>query len=599
MAYIIDKRDNSLVISGFEKGIADDPFSGIADMRNVNIVSVPGEASVNFATSLSSMGSFSGSIASATGGGTVTYTGATGTPVNGMALVFTGGSLPTGISAGTQSASADTNVYWIGNVDTNLLTFKVYSDFELNTSVVTGNGTGTFASIDMVQPKYFAYDGTNGIYYSIDTNGRVWSSARPWQFTGNITRANGNGNGLVIYKASDGTIYLFAFRNKRIDYTVITIVAWNYGWNPASGTTNQDAMKTSAGTNNPHEAIVAPDNKVYFTDANWVGRFYQADPNVAFVPGTPATYIFDQTQVLPFTDTAQCLAPLGNNILIGGKLNIVYPWDTFSQLPNFPIFIAEYNVVKLVTVNTNTYIFAGNRGRIYYTNGSQAQLYKKIPDHISGTIEPYFTWGGVTSNKNQLYFGVSVTTNGGTATNEYGGLWAIDLDTKALRLSNKLSYGTYAGYPTAIISTFANITNGTGLFAGWDSGASTFGIDASAATPYTGSQATIDSDYIPIGTFDKPREFTRTEYRLTKAMVSGESVTIQYRLLFGKTDQSSPAINTYTTILTDNTVGNYSNSGPVNFKNAQWIQLRAIINSTGTSPSYTRLKDFRLTGING
>ena len=75
-----------------------------------------------------------------------------------------------------------------------------------------------------------------------------------------------------------------------------------------------------------------------------------------------------------------------------------------------------------------------------------------------------------------------------------------------------------------------------------------------------------------------------------KPMVSGESVTIKYRKDFSQS---------YTTVLTDSTVGNYSYSGPINFENAQWIQFQIILNSTASTPSYTRLKEMRLRGIKG
>src|SRR6185436_20752214 len=132
------------------------------------------------------------------------------------------------------------------------------------------------------------------------------------------------------------------------------------------------------------------------------------------------------------------------------------------------------------------------RGRIYITNGTNAQFYRKLPDHLSGVVEPYYVWGGACSNKNQLYFSAQVTDNSGSATSTMGGLWAIDLDNKAIRLSNQLSYGTYAGYSTAMIPNFSSTAAGTGLFMGWDSGASTYGIDTTLTTPYTGSQAYID-----------------------------------------------------------------------------------------------------------
>lgn len=603
MSYRIDPYDKSIVIEGFGDGIADSPFDGISDMRNVNIVSVPGEASVNFSTSKISESNTSGTVVSANAGAdTINLTGLPGQI---QAVTFSGGSLPAGVVAGT--------VYWVGPAlgggD-----YQLYTNYAATSVLnITGTGTGTWATVNMDRPKYFSHLVTPFVdtYFMVDALGRVWSNlligpSGFWRYTGNsITGTNGtaHGNGLVSYVPSNSNSsalgYVFVFRDFQIDYATIngnSSLTWTYGWKPSDATTgNNNYLKcATSGTlpNLVHESIVGPDNKVYYCDANYIGRWYQSDPAVGFVPTTLSTYTNDNTAVLPFTDNAQCLAPLGNNLLIGGTQNVVYPWDTFSNLPNYPIFIPEYNIVKLVTVNTNTFIFVGNRGRIYYTNGSQAQLFKKVPDHISGTVEPYYTWGGATSNKNQLYFSFSVTTNAGVAITQYGGLWAIDLDTKAIRLTNKLSYATYAGYASAIIPNFSASAAGTGLFIGWDSGVSTYGIDTTVSAPYSGSQAVIVSDLIPVGTFKKPRDFERIEYRLTKPMVSGESINIYARLIFNTTDTGFGSA-----ILTDSTVGNFSSDASVNFKNAQWLQLETVLNSTASSPSYTRLKEIRITGV--
>jgi len=86
-----------------------------------------------------------------------------------------------------------------------------------------------------------------------------------------------------------------------------------------------------------------------------------------------------------------------------------------------------------------------------------------MPDHLSGTVEPYYTWGGAMSNKNQLYFSLFALNNDSSANTNYGGVWAIDLDSKygyggftsgILRMVNQLSYGTYAGYATGMIPKF-------------------------------------------------------------------------------------------------------------------------------------------------
>lgn len=607
MSYIIEKGTNDIVISGWENGIADDPYAGISDIRNVNLISIPKEGSVNFSTQKNSPAQASGTVVSANAGAdTVLLTGYSNL-VDLQAIVFSGGSLPAGISAGS--------VYWVSNATGG--NYQLYSDWALNSLVnITGTGTGTWATVDMAIPQYFSHyvniyiDG----YFMIDSAGKIWTniltgSAGVWRF---FAGTGGTGNGLVSYQPSNsglaGTGYLFAFKQYEIWYYKIvkTTGAYNVtvhqGWNPATGTDgNSNYLKCYTTLNGTiHESLVGPDNKVYYCDSNWIGRFYQKDPNVPFDPSSTSTYVFDQTAVLPFTDRAQCLAFLSNTLLIGGVNNVIYPWDTFSQTPNYPIFIAESNVQKLVTVNTNTFALVGNRGRIYYTNGSQATLFKKIPDHLSGTVEPYFTWGGLTSNKNQIYFSASVTSNSGSAINQYGGVWAIDVDTKAIRLVNKLSYGTYAGYANCIIPNFSTNPAGAGLYIGWNNGVSVNapnnGIDVTISTPYTGGEATIAGDLIPIGTVLEPTTNGRVEFKLAVPIVSGESVKLQYRQKFSDsfTDIDSNVLFNYTTSQNGGWNGYSGAYQSVNFEKSQWIQIQAVLTSTGSSPSYCRLTEIRL-----
>lgn len=602
MAFRYDGYDTSLVIDGFENGISDNPYSGIADMRNVNIISIPNEASVGFKTSRKSYAAIAGgSVTSADAGtDTATFTGASGLE-NGMAITFSA-------QSGLNVSAAAGNVYWIGNLSGS--TFKLYTSPSLAGGALQDltNGTGTFTVYTMATPKHQVYTGASN--YVLDSSGRVWTdqyttTSGYFTFAGNTGGdGNANGNGLVYLQSEQtgttyavGVGYLFVFRNSAIDYVPTGVApVWVYGWKPSDATTGNASgyLRTATAVNNSHEAMLMPTNQIVYCDRNFVGRFYQKNPATVFSPTSASSYVFDETGLLPGTDTAQCLAYLGVNILVGGQKNIIYPWNGFSPQASYPILLAESYVYKMITINTNTYALVGNRGRIYVTNGTNAGLFKKVPDHISGTVEPYFTWGGIATIKNQLYFGVQATTNAGVAIPQYGGVWAIDIDTKALRLVNKLSYDTYAGLATTIYPNFtSNTPAGTGLYIGWNSGASTYGLDVTTGTPYTNSEATIDTDLIPIGTYQKPKDLTTIEYKLTRPLVSGESITIKTRLIFNTSDTG------YTTTLTDSTVGNYSNRGSTNFKNAQWLQLQIVLNSTASSPSYVRLKEIRIGGLLG
>lgn len=603
MAYSLDGED--ILINGFEKGISESPYAGINDIRGMNIVSIPGEASVAFSPTNNAPTTFTCSVLSADSGTeiiTFDPNTSTGAPANYQAIIFTGGALPGGIVAGT--------VYWVlfqGVSDQ----FKIYSDCYLTNIVnITSTGTGTAATVDMKAIRYF--ERTYG--YAIDEWGRVWSptSAASWTFMGNTLSsytsapAEASGNGIVAYKGSGSTVYLFVFKNGRIDYTSIgtsnivsysTIPSWQTGWNPATGSAGygSDTLQTSNGVNNPHEALVGQDNVIYYVDASFVGSLRERSGST-FDPTTPATYVFNGTALaIPKIDIAQCLEELGVNLLVGGVYNFIYPWDRISSSFKYPIFLSEKGVVRLLTVNTNTYIFAGTRGRILITNGTQADLYIKMPDHLLG-IDPIYQWYGVGYNKNQIYFGIRAKNNAGTIQTTYAGLWAVDITTKALRVP------TFASTSTATVTAmWAPPQNhlyftsaGFGLQVAWKTvngsdTTQTAGIDASTSSPYTSYVNYIDTDMIPVGLYLTKKTLRNIEYKLSSPMVSGESLKILYRTTLS---------DTYTqigeTVYSATEPTNLSDVYTPNFQNVQWIQLRIQTKSTSSSPSYVRLREIRI-----
>ena len=603
MAYKQEKNGD-IVINGWENGIADDPYSGISDIRNINLVSIPKEASVNFSTVTNVATNKTGTMTTSSAGSD-TVTLSTNSLETFQAIQFSV------LSDATKGIVLNTP-YWVVALGAGVYELHTNNACKVAdlVNITADSLTGTWATINMSTPKHFTYLKTAyiGKYFMVDSAGLVWSNmfaTNPsgyWTYTGNTTLTGGHGNGLVNYVPSDslssGIGYVFVFRDYCIDYATITsntTIAWTYGWNPATGTTAQTNYLKSYGSsggisNSSHECFLAPDNVVYYCDGAYIGRFYEETGQV-FVPTTTTTYIADNTRLLPCTDTSQCLGFLGTNLMIGGRQNVVYPWDTTSPTFSYPILLPEYNVQKMVTVNTTMYMFIGNRGRIYYTNGTNAQLYKKIPDHLSGTVEPYFTWGGACSTKNQLYFSAQAYTNAGSLLSTYGGVWAIDLDSKALRLTNKLSYGTYAGYASAIIPNFATNPAGTGLYIGWDSGASTYGIDTTSSIPYYSGEAYIDSDLIPIGTFLKPTTNGRVEFKLSMPLLANETVSLWYRQKFSDAFTQIGTTTTNTTNGAGTTFSNVYQNVP--FQKSQWIQIRAVLTSTSTA-SYCRLTEIRL-----
>lgn len=611
-------------------------------MRNVNIISVPGEASVNFATA--------SQVATATGvtvtsittgtGGVLTFA-ANSNLRNGTAVFFTQlGSLT--LNGGTTALGP----YWLQSTAVSGATTATLSSSYTTATLVNlgGSAAGSpkfstyqiglttslaqgFANKGIAGPTNLAFDGL--YYWMLDNIGQVWSNISPlsdnnaWAYTGNSVPSTSytTGNGLVYYKATDGTGYLFVFHNSSIDYTKTTSsvsVYWNYQYNPLSGTIGSynaspsQLLNSGSGYTGSHQAICSlADNSIYYCDINFLGSILPTASS-AYDPLNTSTYTWNkQALALPPVDNANCLAELGTNLLVGGQKNLIYPWDripivTTKALYNsfsYPIWLAESVVSQMITVNTNTYVFVGNRGRIYVTNGTQAKLYKKIPDYISGTVEPYYYWGGVCSTKNQIFFSAYATNNAGTplttGNNAYGGVWAVDMDTEAFRLTNQLSYGSYAGYATAMIAQLPPVTNqlltpaGTGFYAGWSSTTpaqvgTTYGLDGTSSTPYTGGQSYVTSDMIPIGTAIQPVTPTQFEYKLSTPLLTGESVELQV---------ASNINDTFTSLGVTNGDGTQlSDIFPNKVQAKQWLLIKAILTAKASSPSYNRIMQIRAKG---
>lgn len=635
--YAIDPANGDIVITGFDKGIGDSPYSGLTDLKSVEVSGIPGEASVNFSTqSVIQTPTYAGLTLTALGGSGIAAQ-ATGLTSNsfievGQAVTVTNSTF-SGMTTGT--------VYYVEaaakvNATTENLQFTLAYG---STSILTigSTGTATLAVPGPSQPKFITSMGygATGTNFMLDASGRLWSdvvrtsggtggitSTSSWTYAGNTvspTYSDANGNGLVYWRTANATTtgdwdgWLFIFRDGAIDYMQVNQVnngnastaignggTFTYGWNPVSGATGQSNYLIGRNvTACPHYAIMAPDGRLYFTDRYNIQKLFQTDIStpVSFLPGTPSTYTYTTYNLLPIQDVGTCLSPLGTTMLIGGRFNQAYNWDRTSNLVTNPVLLPESYVARIVTINTNAYIFCGNRGNIYITNGSQANFYKKVPDHISGTVQPYFTWGDVTYQKKRLYFGVYAVDNSGTALSGYGGVWTIDTETNAMWLSNQLSYGSYGGYATALFpipplpvfsSGLATQPAGVGLLIGWNN-SSTYGLDSTISTPYTGGQSYVISDAIPIGTAIQPITPQQVEWKTAVPLVSGESVQILI----------SPGLNSsYVSAgTTTGTVASAIYSMPD--QAYQWILVKGILTSTASSPSYARLTQIRLKGVPG
>lgn len=617
MSYHLDGTD--IVIDGFENGIAPDPYSGLADMRNMNISGVPGEASVNFKCLATNMGTASGTITLVDAGDTVSFTGG-GNIVSGMAITV--GASVGGLTAGT--------VYYV--LGANQLSLS-YGGAAV---AITSNTSTTYASINMGVPtaRTTEIKISSGVpvatYYILDRNGRAWVTENStlgnnsyWTYLNNTTITNASGAGIVAWKG-----YLLVFRNQVIDYVSTSAAPtnsggandWVYGWK----TLNSNSS-TYAGS---HFAIVGQDDFVYYCDKDVVGSINITVVSGAistFNPADATTFSYNSIALqLPTNEVSTTLAELGINLLVGGIRNFVYPWNRVPPATgvsgySYPILTPEQTTNCIVSANNIAYLFCGNRGRIYATNGSNVQEVGKIPDHLTGNNFPYFFFRDAIWLRNKLFFCFASTNNFGTALINMGGVWSFDTATKVIQCENKLSYDTYAGFPTVLIAQFfppqignisLTVISGQAYYAGWWDGVSTSspacGVDCftnasqGSAVPYSNYEPYFDTEKIPIGKFLQKETSVNMEFKLSKPLVSGEKVKILSRIGLDNTQSPVDATAGYTLVgETTYAANTISDLYPVNWEKAQWVQFRVRTSSTSATPSYVPITEIRLRQSDG
>lgn len=311
------------------------------------------------------------------------------------------------------------------------------------------------------------------------------------------------------------------------------------------------------------------------------------------------TYVWTpQALTLPFNEVAQSAAELGNILVVGCRSNVAYQWDQVSPQASGFVYLPEANVVNIITVNNMGYAFAGSRGNIYITNGSTASLAMKVPDYTSGLVEPYFVWGDAMFLRGRVYFSIQDQISGHTG--QCGGVWSF-IPTEnyivgaenvgsALHIENQNSYATYNGRATILIPSRDQAARGPQYFSGWVSSISSalYGIDKSSTA--TGTQAVIETDIIPIGTFLNKGTLKQVEYKLANPLTG--TIRIKYRndveTAFAPFDSGSNNPITET----GNALSGYYIA---NFEKQQWIQLQVtIVAPTTTIPTFNRLAEIRL-----
>jgi hypothetical protein len=403
-------------------------------------------------------------------------------------------------------------------------------------------------------------------------------------------------NGSTPYLTSGTRVPAIFFTDS--EGTIPTALTWGsvyfIEYNPAPQTFSVYATDTS--TTALDIATGATGNQ-YFNTFFPIG---QGGPNGS----EPLVQFQPQRLNLPFYEQATSLLEVGNQVLVGCEGAVVYPWNQVDAIPSDVIQLPEANVKTMINVNNMAYIFAGNKGNIYISNGSVASLVLKVPDYCAGVpgtpfsyIEPYFTWGDAMFLRGRVYF--SILDQTATKAGNCGGIWSFipsqNVDPSqevgvALRLENQNSYGDYDGYANILLPAFDQAAKGPQYWAAWqdsyNTGSAAFGIDTTASTPVT--SYVVETDLIPTGTLLAKDTFTNLEYKLSSELAAGDSVQLFWRI--NSTDAWTSAGTTR--LETDKPLSGYYD---MTFQKTQWVQFRAVVTTSGTTASsFVRLTQIRL-----
>jgi len=580
-----------LVISGFEGGIADSPFNGIANISNLNISYIDGVAYVNYQK---------------------------------QACTFSGGTLQRPIYKTVSDQGliyiadfdgSSTSQVWkqsaVNSSTFNLLTGATYTTqiygmqfwqnylivFRSNYVEICGDGGGD-SGITSSNWNTSPYSSTTGSW-PIKVSVTVTSTTSPLAGSTTITiQSYNDGSGTpTVWNGATGT-YLADFVGTYGTQTVVASLiqgSATVNFSPAlltnmSGTTftvrMYDGTPVSPITNKTSLTSIN-DGNLYFCNGHYVGAWL-VPPFTTMVKKDFKTFRYNAASLgLPKTDGAICLTEARNLLLIAGYHKI-YPWDRISPQWQNPIPLHE-NIYKMINILNNVYICAGYKGNIYISNGYNCELFKKIPDSITGVVDPKWVYGDIMENRNNLYFQASAV-NSANQNNISTGVYKLDISSKSLTLDSQYSAGLT---PAGLRTDYGLLINNNNIQSlDYDNyysaiAATTNIVNFNNTTLWNNSESFIETDIIPIGTSVQPKTFGSAEFKLDQAMTSGDSIT-----LYARQSLSDSYVQLGTT-----TTAVLSEFYPsVSFQNWQWIQCKIVFNTNGssTTSSKVRLREIRL-----
>ncbi len=587
-----------LIIDGFEKGIADSPFQGIGNIRNLNVSYYSGVAYVNYKRK----------PATITGGTLVFPRFACQSPAgiiyisdeNGQIFKQTAlnGSTFALLTGNSNNAGSNGIQFW-----NNYLFAWTSSEID-----ICGDGTG---DAGVTSSNWNTAAGTGGVWPIAFADLTLTGSPSGGDTSATIsTYTDAKGNSRAFWNGPTGTYVGYSGSGKTGNKMSVsltqgsTAVTWTPS-NPASfgGSHLYIFPLDSAGYF--HSSLVSINTgDLYFCNNSTVGSL-NANNIQKFDKTNFNSFTFNASALtLPNTETSVCMTELNGQLLVASYFKI-YTWD-FISLFSSKVFPMQEQVFAMINILNNVYILAGNKGNIYLSNGYSASPFKKLPDNIAGVIDPSWQWmrtGGIMGHRLKLYV-QALAVNAQTGVPILAGIFSLGLvsgngvtseTAGTLVMEAQNSFGLASSSTTnngILIDNPPNISNGVlnydNYYSAWaNGGADAGGIDFNDTTLWSSNEAIIETDIIPIGTSVVPKTFSSMEFKLDQPMQSGDSITVYARQSLS---------NSYTQIGTTTTAVLSDFYTPMPVQSWQWIQFKITIscNATATSSSFVPIREIRI-----
>ena len=499
-----------IIIDSWQKGIAPSPHLSLGNVVNCDIYSSIGALRINPKTTLKS---------------STTVVGRPNWIVRNPLLTSeiyclddTGRLYYSDDSGGTWSNLSDVAV--TGEADDDLFTTVSAHGLEANDTIIF-TGLSLPAGITAGTTYHIIAGGLTATKFAVSTSQGGGAVNLASDGTGTYrSAATASGNGLVYFED-----HLIIARDAVLDTygPLSSSPKFNYNWQVIDSDVDWHPMIVSKN-----------DGMVYGGAANYIFSIEETAGDI-FEPLVGASFLFTQQALdLPSNYRVKCLSELGNNLMIGTwqgstyqdlKIADIFPWDTASPSFGQPIELNENGVNALITVKNTLYIFAGITGAIYASNGYSYIKVAQIPDYVA----PIATGGGyeyypgsVINHKGRIFFGIG----NGVAT---VGVFSLNLETGTICVENLISTGRDGSLSTIEIGALFS-TGYVNYLIGWkDSYTTSYGIDSMSGDKYTSFSAYVESPLYKVGTTKRPTSITEIEVNLAIPLATGEGVKLKYR----------------------------------------------------------------------